>query len=586
MLPAVGEISCASLALALKSNPSHLRELELSNNILQNSGGKLLCDFLKSPHCRLETLGLSHCWLSETSCASLASALKSNPSHLRKLELSDNELQDSGVKMLCDFLESPHCRLETLETLGLSSCSLSEISCASLASALKSNPFHLTKLDLHENKLQGSRMKLLHDCLESPHCRLETLRVDDGQNSTTSDRHEGYPSTFNTTLDVFEDNREDQLNLTEIGYWQDFTPKVQTESANISYSFRCPGPGVFRCTLTGLVFVTVQEAELLYWTVQWDESLLQPAGKMAAGPLFNIQNLDGAVSQLHLPHCETMDAPLSEGVLSVVHITGDGMSILEPLEITDTHVVVNVPHFSLFGLVWDCIKRFLNITMPVSGQVLLFLRPPNPKTQRQYLEVFLLPRNIPLQEVIAQQQNTDYIKAPPKCTLIKDQSYSVLCPEAFKIQPKKADFDLEFGPNYYHTFEVGLPTSTDEVNIKVQDQSNIEVWEHAVDLTDPAVRRVDLVRTQSLSPSARLCSVRLQFINGVSDHILNQLLDQLLQQGVIIEEEMESARTKSKADKARYVIDTVRKKGEDASSFLIDDLCKLDAHFSKSLKLS
>lgn len=50
-----------------------------------------------------------------------------------------------------------------------------------------------------------------------------------------------------------------------------------------------------------------REAELLYKIIQWDESILQPAGKMAAGPLFDIKCCEDAVRQLHFPHCETQE---------------------------------------------------------------------------------------------------------------------------------------------------------------------------------------------------------------------------------------------------------------------------------------
>uniref|UniRef100_A0A8C7KF68 B30.2/SPRY domain-containing protein n=1 Tax=Oncorhynchus kisutch TaxID=8019 RepID=A0A8C7KF68_ONCKI len=155
---------------------------------------------------------LSGCGVTEEGCASLVSALESNPSHLRELDLSNNDLKDSGVELLSAGLGNPHCKLETLR---LSGCLVTEEGCASLVSALRSNPSHLRELDLSYNHPGDSGVRLLSAGLEDPHCRLEKLNVEHGGENRMKPGLRKYvcdltldPNTVNRLLSLSEENRK------------------------------------------------------------------------------------------------------------------------------------------------------------------------------------------------------------------------------------------------------------------------------------------------------------------------------------------------------------------------------------------
>ncbi|XP_043086450.1 NLR family CARD domain-containing protein 3-like isoform X4 [Puntigrus tetrazona] len=114
---------------------------------------------------------LRYCGITEEDCDALSSALRSNASHLKELDLTGNKIGDFGVIRLCAGLEDPHCNLEKLR---LYDCGVTEEGCAALALALRSNPSHLRHLSLSGNKL-GNSLYLLSEVLQNPDCKLEIL---------------------------------------------------------------------------------------------------------------------------------------------------------------------------------------------------------------------------------------------------------------------------------------------------------------------------------------------------------------------------------------------------------------------------
>ncbi|KAK9980038.1 hypothetical protein ABG768_013437, partial [Culter alburnus] len=256
-----------------------------------------------------------------------------------------------------------------------------------------------------------------------------------------------------------------------------FTPELihgdDEDKHKNTYRFLCPHAGQFQCSLTNLVFVMEGEGKMLYNIVSWDPRLLDGLGQMQpAGPLYNIDCSAGSVSQLHFPHCEIFSEE-NKGGLAVAHFTGGNVEIIQPLKVTETHVIIDIRELSNFVIVW--IKSKLGF--PIRGQVLLFLQALS--LEKKKLNVHLLPENVPVSEVQSRHRDKKYTETSSKCHLIPYQQYSLCCePEECEVQPKTEMFEFNFGPNYHPTFEVFLDVNIEEVRLGILDKTEggKEVW--------------------------------------------------------------------------------------------------------------
>ncbi|XP_008296839.1 NACHT, LRR and PYD domains-containing protein 1-like [Stegastes partitus] len=364
--------------------------------------------------------------------------------------------------------------------------------------------------------------------------------------------------------------------------FEEFTPDFSEDDEDDgSYRFQCSCPGLYQCSVTGLVFDMEAEGDVVYRTVPWNRRLLVQHHKKPAGPLFDMECVQQSVRQLHLPHCQIRP---TAGSLAVAHVTDDGIKFITPLKITETHLVINITGFSAFGNVKDEDSP----PDPVRALVLLFYRPPDDPDVTSILNVLLLPRNIVIRDLQRARRKLvgeeRFIDASPHCKLHPDQVYTLsTAPEddLIKVQPTETEFDEESHSSYFTSFQVILKTVIRDISLSLKDKkSSCCVWERDVCLLPSRAK------TLTLRPNEKLLDIRSCFIDGTSGPVLNSLLDKLLEKRVFTDSERESAdEMQNRRDKARFVVDTVRKKGDAASSEMIDFLCEVDPFLSRRLGL-
>uniref|UniRef100_A0A8C4RJ90 NACHT domain-containing protein n=1 Tax=Erpetoichthys calabaricus TaxID=27687 RepID=A0A8C4RJ90_ERPCA len=162
---------CLPLSLALSTKHSQLAVLELRKNKLEDSGVRILCEGLRNKNCKLKTLRLRSCGLTSGCCTALSSVLCTEHSHLTDLELGGNNLEDSGalVYLSSSYFLFPSC----LHRLWL--CGLTSECCEALSSTLSTQNSCMTDLRLEYNKLDYKGVCALCEGLKEPSCKLEKL---------------------------------------------------------------------------------------------------------------------------------------------------------------------------------------------------------------------------------------------------------------------------------------------------------------------------------------------------------------------------------------------------------------------------
>ncbi|XP_070966236.1 uncharacterized protein [Oncorhynchus clarkii lewisi] len=364
-----------------------------------------------------------------------------------------------------------------------------------------------------------------------------------------------------------------------------FEPKTCVNKG--TYWFQCPHAGLFQCSITGLVFEMEGEGEVLYWTVPWNRRLLAQRGKRPAGPLFKFTCLQGSVGQLHLPHCELYDQGGCE-FLSVAHVTdAKKVEFIDDLELTNTHVIINVTGFSKYGIVSEEGRPI----SPIDTLVLLFYQLPD-VDKRSILKVLLLPSNVVLKEVLEERRSSNgdreiYLETTSHCQLTPKQEYTLSTDltDNHRIKPTKASFvDFQSYENYIPTFQLFMQSIVKEANIFLNENGSDEfVWDGLVWLPASPTEFTSTVlapppATPSIPPGRAFITkhrMALEIRLGVLRPILLRL--QQPDQGVLIDEEREevlSLTTKTLQNQA--LLDMVIRKGARAQEHFYQALREAD----------
>uniref|UniRef100_A0A8C8W4R3 NACHT, LRR and PYD domains-containing protein 1-like n=1 Tax=Peromyscus maniculatus bairdii TaxID=230844 RepID=A0A8C8W4R3_PERMB len=563
-----------------------LEELDLSGNPLNNCALRSLCRTLRYPGCHLRTLWLVNCGLTSSHCADLASVLRTSSS-LAELDLQLNDLGDHGVRLLCEGLRNPACKLRILR---LDQAPLSDEVMTELRAMEAENP----QLLISKVCSQLAPLKTFHPSFPDfpGHKHLEPLRT---ENDFWGPTGPVATEVVDKEKNLYRQTAKEQelraiwlksavpspalgLHPAEEQSW---CPLV---SASPSSRVQFPVPGSYHCPNSGLCFVVTKavtiEIGFCAWSQYLDKTPLQHS-HMVAGPLFDIKAEQGAVAAVHLPHfVDLQEGKVDISCFHVAHFQEDGMVLEMPAVIGQCYTILENPSFSPMGVLLRIFPAVRHL-IPITSITLIYY---HLNLEEVTLHLYLIPNDCTIRKAIDDEETKFQFvrinKPPPLDSLYIGSRYTVSASKKLEFIPKELELCYRSTRESQLFSEIYVGHMGSGIMLQIRDKKHMNlIWEAFLKPGD--LRAVPpKISSSSLDAAALLHFVdqhREQLVARVTS--VDPLLDKL-HSLVLSEEEYETVRAENtNQNKMRKLFNQVYQALKETHTHLIMDL------FEKSHRL-
>ncbi|XP_078277569.1 uncharacterized protein LOC144605839 isoform X4 [Rhinoraja longicauda] len=174
------------------------------------------------------------------------------------------------------------------------------------------------------------------------------------------------------------------------------------------------------------------------------------------GPLFNIVAEDNIVTAIHLPHFVCLKDRNRKKIFAIFYVREQSYKVQEPSEVHETHVELQMPTFSLLGVIIDKTSQFSCHSLTVIYQTQY--------TDAAVLHIYVVPHDFSVIQALHKQESESIlIKHPSQITsLYFGRKYSVKCSSKVQIEPDEMKFqctDIDSLQPFYEVIITEEPRS-------------------------------------------------------------------------------------------------------------------------------